>query len=128
MKTKTSELAGKALRYAVALASGATGYAFDTIATYWMRLDGKDIALNGTWAQAFKPDENWAHGGPIIEQMPGSIVKHWIESSEATRFETHLDNMEGTWIEFGPTELVSRLRCYVAWKLGDEVDVPEELL
>mgnify|MGYP003443521145 FL=1 len=28
----------------------------------------------------------------------------------------------------GPTPLVAAMRCYVASKLGDEVDVPEELM
>ena len=34
-----------------------------------------------------------------------------------------------TWTcERGPTKLIAAMRCYVASKLGDEVDVPEELL
>jgi hypothetical protein len=28
---------------------------------------------------------------------------------------------------FGPTPLFAAMRCYVASKLGDEVDVPEDL-
>jgi hypothetical protein len=28
----------------------------------------------------------------------------------------------------GPTPLVAAMRCYVASKMGDEVDVPEDLL
>ena len=28
----------------------------------------------------------------------------------------------------GPTPLIAAMRCYVASKLGDEVEVPEELL
>jgi hypothetical protein len=31
------------------------------------------------------------------------------------------------WEEDGPTQLVSAMRCYVGSKLGNEVDVPEEL-
>jgi hypothetical protein len=27
----------------------------------------------------------------------------------------------------GPTPLIAAMRCYVASKLGDEVDIPEEL-
>jgi hypothetical protein len=29
---------------------------------------------------------------------------------------------------YGPTPLIAAMRCYVASKLGDEVDVPEELM
>lgn len=28
----------------------------------------------------------------------------------------------------GPTPLIAAMRCYVASKLGDEVDIPEELI
>ncbi|MBS4017500.1 MAG: hypothetical protein KGZ68_04610, partial [Dechloromonas sp.] len=34
-------------------------------------------------------------------------------------------NLPDPW--HGPTRLVAEMRCYVASKLGDEVDVPEEL-
>lgn len=30
-------------------------------------------------------------------------------------------------LQYGPTSLVAAMRCYVASKLGDEVDVPKEL-
>ena len=29
---------------------------------------------------------------------------------------------------YGPTMLIAAMRCYVASKLGEEIDVPEELL
>jgi hypothetical protein len=29
---------------------------------------------------------------------------------------------------YGPTPLVAAMRCYVASQLGDEVDVPDELV
>ena len=29
---------------------------------------------------------------------------------------------------FGPTPLIAAMRCFVASKLGDEVDVPDELI
>ena len=35
---------------------------------------------------------------------------------------------EGSGFGTGPTILIAALRCYVASKLGDEVEVPDELL
>jgi hypothetical protein len=32
----------------------------------------------------------------------------------------------GLW--FGPTPLIAAMRCYVASKLGDDINIPEELL
>ena len=29
---------------------------------------------------------------------------------------------------YGPTPLIAAMRCYCSFKLGDEVDVPEELM
>jgi hypothetical protein len=39
-------------------------------------------------------------------------------------------NMEDIYeqVEYGDTPLIAAMRCYVASELGDEVDVPEELL
>ena len=74
---------------------------------------------------SFHPSSNWAHGGPIIERegISTSPVNGW--SSGLT------DRAHGIYWTSGPespTPLVAAMRCYVASKLGDEVEVPEELL
>jgi hypothetical protein len=38
------------------------------------------------------------------------------------------DEMDMQWICRGPTPLIAAMRCYVASKMGDEVDVPDELV
>ena len=38
------------------------------------------------------------------------------------------DDETNTLLFSGPTPLVAAMRCYVASKLGDEVEVPDELL
>ena len=70
---------------------------------------------------------NWAQGGPIIEQEEISIEfgraefkSAWIAYKLGSPYE---DNPK-----FGSTPLVAAMRCYVASKLGDEVDVPDELM
>jgi len=74
----------------------------------------------------FSPSTNWAHGGPIIEHFgmcllafglgPTAWSAHMSSGSTAARRVS------------GPTPLIAAMRCYVASKLGDEVDVPKELL
>lgn len=62
---------------------------------------------------------NWAHGGPIIEleRIDLEFCGEWHAMRPGEpRFTSG----------FGPTPLVAAMRCYVASKLGDEVDVPEE--
>jgi hypothetical protein len=60
--------------------------------------------------------------------MCGFELKIWLESSKDTRCEAHLHNYLGDWVMFGHTPLVAAMRCYVASKLGDTVEVPEEIL
>jgi hypothetical protein len=60
---------------------------------------------------------DWSDGGPIIER-------------ECIELTLNTDTTGGKWKAgdcTGPTPLVAAMRCYVASKLGDEVEVPEEL-
>jgi hypothetical protein len=103
---KVSELSGKALDWAVikAIYPGADDSAF------W---------LNFTQANSHTTD--WALAGPIIEceKITLGIFKDiWIAYSQAL-FDA------GT---CGPTAIIAAMRCFVASKLGDEVDIPKELL
>jgi hypothetical protein len=63
---------------------------------------------------------NWAQGGPIIEREMISVWP-WDDvtwkAEEAIVFETAR----------GPTPLIAAMRCYVAAKLGDDIEIPEEL-
>lgn len=73
----------------------------------------------------FHPSSNWSQGGPILEREKITTVifrsDDWI--SEIWERERGRRLARGT----GPTLLVAAMRCYVASKLGDEVEVPEEL-
>ncbi len=65
---------------------------------------------------------DWAQGGPIIEREKISTM--WSLNNQwnaCTGFSAqgHL---------LGPTPLIAAMRCYIASKLGDEVEIPEELL
>jgi hypothetical protein len=107
---KTSELTGAALDWAVAKCEG--------------KCEG-DFAWYYDRRNAFNYSTNWAQGGPIIEREGIDICTStrggWIatvlidcEDNEVVRGE-------------GETCLIAAMRCYVASKMGDDVDVPEEL-
>ena len=126
---KTSELTGAALDWAVAKCEGATNLRHDTVATWWVDLNGEPRALSSGWSprQSWHPSTDWSQGGPIIE-------REWIElepwpnqSDEDQRWmATQYDLSEPISIT-GPTPLIAAMRCYVASKMGDEVKIPEEL-
>lgn len=70
---------------------------------------------------------DWAQGGPIIEREGISIVCIFFSPQvgndcQATGFRDDQDVTVN-----GPTPLIAAMRCYVASKLGDEVEVPDEL-
>jgi hypothetical protein len=106
MKIKTNELTGAALDWAVAICEHNVGWG----------PEGEDRDYYST---------DWAQGGPIIEREGIDICTStrggWIatllidwENDEVARGE-------------GETCLIAAMRCYVASKLGAEIDVPEEL-
>ena len=123
MKIKTSELTGAALDWAVAKCEhgikrykyGAPCFSPDTKRIY--ETEGlRQIGVN------FTPSTNWAQGGPIIEREGMTIAL------DAFGWEArHYDGETEPWTMTGDTPLVAAMRCFVASKLGDTVDVPEEL-
>jgi hypothetical protein len=117
---KTSELTGVALDWAVAKCEGeVTDLIFDGI-TWGFKLDGELKVLSKGWAQSmiYLPSTNWSQGGPIIEREQIDIQCFPRKSGGVVWRTFHTD---------GPTPLIAAMRCYVASKLGAEVDIPEEL-
>ena len=73
----------------------------------------------------FEPSTNWSHGGPIIEREN-------IDVTRKEQWEAWLDNHDPEGVVdasfgSGPTPLIAAMRCFVASRLGDEVEIPEEL-
>ena len=62
----------------------------------------------------------WAQGGPIIER---ERIQLRPERGTEWRAYSGLLGPDTT----GATPLIAAMRCYVASKLGDEVEIPEEL-
>jgi hypothetical protein len=124
MRIRTSELIGPALDWAVAKCKGVKlrgdkGFSLVYLHT---RQDGS------THYQHWKPSTEWSQGGPIIERIKGFEFKQWLQAKPDSCCEAHIHNYEGNWVEFGPTPLIAAMRCYVASELGDEVDIPAELM
>ena len=74
------------------------------------------------FVQNYKPSTDWAQGGPIIER---EFIRIQPESPywEADTYTDAGDCFTGV----GPTPLIAAMRCYVASRLGDEVDIPDDL-
>lgn len=111
---KVSELQGAALDWAVAKQQHSNGEI--SLSSNGYVIVGYD--RRGT----FTPSTNWAQGGPIIERE--GIT--W--DGQAATLCRHVAGRYPKWTEYGPTPLIAAMRCYVASKLGDEVEIPDELL
>ena len=105
---KTAELQGAALDWAVSKCWGIIWEQGD--------LDA------GEYGPGFRPSTNWEDGGPIIERERINVDP----SPDSPEWYSYYDN-HGAWYA-GHRPLIAAMRCYVASKLGDEVDIPEELI
>ena len=76
----------------------------------------------------FCPSTDWTLGGPLIEREAISINDTTMRG-EGGNFSWCATRIEGPAVceEYGLTPLIAAMRCYVASRLGDEVDIPEEL-
>jgi hypothetical protein len=149
---KTSELTGAALDWAVAKCEG-RGFVFgETDYT-----DGHTYQRGTAQATGPHYSTDWAQGGPIIEREGVSVIQleresipnaqgfwqgKYQEQWGAVIGERHsLEENHGSQGDYwgrsyhvdreaviGPTPLIAAMRCYVASKLGDDIDVPKELL
>ncbi len=124
MKVRTSELIDWALDWAAAKADGLTPL------HHFSPAKGHHVVPHPYYEGynfGFTPSTDWEQGGPIIERMgeAGLSLRRGGPSAGNQRWWASLDTPNGFF--HGPTPLIAAMRCYVASKLGDEVDVPDEL-
>ena len=109
---KTNTLTGAALDWAVAWAENITIKHFSGV---FYLLDGDE----------WNPTRNWAQGGPIIEREGISVLYQTgvcMTASINGPYEQSVGHRHK-----GNIGLLVAMRCYVASKLGDTVEIPEEL-
>jgi hypothetical protein len=70
------------------------------------------------WGE-WKPSTNWAQGGPIIEREGIDLQ---CQNTDSWAADLGLESSL-----YGSTPLIAAMRCYVASKLGDEIELPEGL-
>jgi len=124
---KTSELTGAALDWAVAIVED-------------MRIEvrpksacGRPLyvlaAEQGREPWLWYPSTSWAQAGPIIERERMGLwwATHYVDEGVEYGNHWYAEDKNGDEVRTGPTPLIAAMRCYVASKLGDEVEIPKEL-
>lgn len=112
VRVRTSELTGIALDWAVAKCENS-------------RLGTEQFAVGVPLEEGqglFNPSMDWILCRNIIERegivtKPDTGLGWWVAATS-----------NGSHIDYGPTPMVASMRCYVASKLGDFIDVPERFV
>ena len=126
MKTiKTAELTGPKLDWAVAECEKVRTYVrpCEHTMTGLCILDADLVDMETDDAQELRYSRDWAQGGPILDRERITI-RQWTNMPISHAYMPH----DGAPWGAGPTPLIAAMRCYVASKLGREVEVPDELL
>ena len=114
VKIKTAEAIGPALDWLVAKCEG-------NLITF-----DEHGCESGSWE---KYSSRWSKGGPIIERELCVATLARLNSGEwrVQAPYNRTEDREGDYF-YGPTALIAAMRCDVTSKLGDEVEIPEELV
>lgn len=130
MKIKTQDLIGPALDRAVAKALGWIDYPTDSIekGRYWHTDPNKAPWGERISKVGWTPSVDRNQGGPIIERERISVWNARDVGHDFSWGAYRVVERKSCYDQHGDTPLIAAMRCYVASKLGDEVDVPEGLL
>lgn len=129
MKIKTSELTGAVLDWAVATSTYKTAPIKSACTTRFRVLDDDGEHVGSIWitekrtlTSAFAPSSNWVQGGSLIDQHG-----IWLSDDNDESPEKWIASVGGVHTQTGPTPLIAAMRALVTSRLGDEIEVPDEL-
>lgn len=129
MKVKTSELTGHGLGWAVAVAEGLK----PVFTSHWISPRGPNdprrvcvvvTYVTPPFPHVYEPWRDWWQGGPILDREGVCLLDPASNQNRNGQWHANC----GAWGADGATLLIAAMRCYVASKLGDEVEVPGELM
>lgn len=126
MKIKTADLIGPALDWAVAKCEGEDEEVFRL---FYNPSEPTDYDEHGN--PEFHYSIDWSQGGPIIERE-GIATKQVNDGTWRADYSNAILKVDGSAYVYlhtrGPTPLIAAMRCLVRRRLGDGVEVPDELM
>lgn len=131
MKIRTSEASGVVLDWLVAKCECPKGWIVITekrknqesgeMENIVKFFKSSDKPYAAKWSDKVTPSTNWAQGGPIIEHEKIELRRFANNWQSVKRYDDYWVSQQGN------TPLEAAMRCYVASKLGEEVEVPDEI-
>lgn len=119
MKIKTSTLAGQALDWAVAKCEG-------------LQRDDPEVEIyifRKNYSNGFLHySTDWSQGGPIIERMFRAGLQLSQGGPKAGNQRAWARLRGGKYYCHESSPLIAAMRCYVASKFDDKVEIPNELI
>lgn len=146
MKVKTAELVRQALDWAVTKCE-------TTARGIHVGYLEPDTFLNSHTGLDFHYSTEWNRGGPIIEREGITVIRcdddygrdakgfcnnvripvwaattgqHSVQTSTDHQSHEAMYQVEESEVTYGPTPLIAAMRCFVASKFGDELEIPDE--
>lgn len=145
MKIKTSELTGAALDWAVAKCEGETplwhsgttvSESIQGIKRFWVSVDTRYDKEGRDYNPRYSPSTDWLTAGPIIQREEITVqpvyaegkLSVWNAAGHDLEYDESGEYIDGSdHSSYGPTPPIAAMRCFCRSKLGDEVEVPDEL-
>lgn len=121
MLIKTKDLAGSALDWAVAFATGEVAGKRNDSGSWEVSASAR------YFSNSFSPSTRWSQCGPLIEEYAISVTPISDATLEAESH-THSSIQTAVDAKCENAYLTAACRAIVAAELGDEVDIPDELV
>lgn len=128
---KVSELTGVALDWAVAKCENYVNNIRLDKFKQWQDL-GRTQVKDDDYTY-WHPSTDWGQAGPIIEREKIKVAPNlngtWLGQIRHEKDHPRVAQkvLAGWTNQHGPTPLIAAMRCFVASKLGDDIEVPPEL-
>lgn len=131
MKLQTKSLTGAALDWCVAKCERYEAEP-QIDEGFWL----EHATATPTYLHNYTPSTDWAQGGPLIQRERINVGNYHMANAARVEGATNpmfafraypFGSINSADDSYGPTPLIAAMRCYVASKLGAEIEVPAEL-
>ena len=88
----------------------------------------KDWLEQRPYFKGYRWSGDWSQVGYLIERVGMGVWMYQWNADGEPEAGWYAEDKDGNHVHKGPTPLIAAVRCYVASRLGDEVEIPKELI